>query len=182
MSTDDEQSTVTPAVARRVAGAAGIGNFMEWFDFAVYGFFAVTIGKVFFPSDNETASLLLSLAVYGVAFLVRPIGGLVLGAFADRHGRRAALSLTVVLMGISTTLVAALPTYASVGLPRPRPAHPAALRAGLLGRWRVDRHVRVPRRVRAEEPPRAVGQRRLDDRCAVARSAVQPSRLRSPPG
>jgi MFS transporter, MHS family, proline/betaine transporter len=86
---------------------------------AVYGFFAVTIGKVFFPSDNETASLLSSLAVYGVAFLVRPIGGLVLGAFADRHGRRAALSLTVVLMGISTTLVAALPTYASVGFLAP---------------------------------------------------------------
>jgi MHS family proline/betaine transporter-like MFS transporter len=119
MSTDDEQSKVTPAVARRVAGAAAIGNFMEWFDFAVYGFFAVTIGKVFFPSDNETASLLSSLAVYGVAFLVRPVGGLVLGAFADRHGRRAALSLTVVLMGISTTLVAALPTYASVGFLAP---------------------------------------------------------------
>ena len=119
MSTDDEQSKVTPAVARRVAGAAAVGNFMEWFDFAVYGFFAVTIGKVFFPSDSETASLLSSLAVYGVAFLVRPIGGLVLGAFADRHGRRAALSLTVVLMGVSTTLVAVLPTYASVGFLAP---------------------------------------------------------------
>ena len=119
MSTDDEQSKVTPAVARRVAGAAAVGNFMEWFDFAVYGFFAVTIGKVFFPSDNETASLLSSLAVYGVAFLVRPIGGLVLGAFADRRGRRAALSLTVVLMGVSTTLVAVLPTYASVGFSSP---------------------------------------------------------------
>ena len=103
MSTDDTQPKVTPAVARRVAGAAAIGNFMEWFDFAVYGFFAVTIGKVFFPSDSDTASLLSSLAVFGVAFLVRPLGGLVLGAFADRHGRRAALSLTVVLMGVSTT-------------------------------------------------------------------------------
>jgi MFS transporter, MHS family, proline/betaine transporter len=90
MSTDDPRSKVTPAVARRVAGAAAIGNFMEWFDFAVYGFFAVTIGKVFFPSDSDTASLLSSLAVYGVAFLVRPVGGLVLGAFADHHGRRAA--------------------------------------------------------------------------------------------
>src|SRR3954452_6067605 len=119
MSTDDTEPKVTPAVARRVAGAAAIGNFMEWFDFAVYGFFAVTIGKVFFPSDSDTASLLSSLAVYGVAFLVRPIGGLVLGAFADRHGRRAALSLTVVLMGVSTTLVAALPTYASVGFLAP---------------------------------------------------------------
>jgi MHS family proline/betaine transporter-like MFS transporter len=119
MSMRDEQAPVTPAVARRVAGAAAVGNFMEWFDFAVYGFFAVTIGKVFFPSDSDTASLLSSLAVYGVAFLVRPVGGLVLGAFADRHGRRAALSLTVVLMGLSTTLVALLPTYASVGFLAP---------------------------------------------------------------
>ena len=163
MSTDDQQSQVTPAVARRVAGAAAIGNFMEWFDFAVYGFFAVTIGKVFFPSDSETASLLSSLAVYGVAFLFRPVGGMVLGAFADRNGRRAALSLTVVLMGVSTTLVALLPTYAQRRLPRPGPAHPAALRAGVLGRRRVDGHVRVPRRVRAAQPPRAVGQRRLHD-------------------
>ena len=116
MSTRDEHPTVTPGVARRVAGAAAIGNFMEWFDFAVYGFFAVTIGKVFFPSDSDTASLLSSLAVYGVAFLVRPVGGLVLGAYGDRAGRRAALALSVVLMGISTTLVALLPTYESVGI------------------------------------------------------------------
>jgi MFS transporter, MHS family, proline/betaine transporter len=88
-------------------------------DFAVYGFFAVTIGKVFFPTDSDTASLLSSLAVYGVAFLIRPLGGLVLGAFGDRHGRRAALSLTVILMGISTTLVAVLPSYESVGFLAP---------------------------------------------------------------
>jgi MHS family proline/betaine transporter-like MFS transporter len=119
MSTRDEQMHVTPAVARRVAAAAAIGNFMEWFDFAVYGFFAVTIGKVFFPSDSATASLLSSLAVYGVAFLVRPVGGLVLGAYGDRAGRRAALALTVVLMGVSTSLVAALPTYESVGILAP---------------------------------------------------------------
>ncbi|MEA2180635.1 MAG: transporter, family, proline/betaine transporter [Solirubrobacteraceae bacterium] len=119
MSTRDDGTTLAPGVARRVAGAAAIGNFMEWFDFAVYGFFAVTIGKVFFPSDSDTASLLSSLAVYGVAFLVRPVGGLVLGAYGDRAGRRAALSLTVVLMGISTTLVAVLPTYDSVGFLAP---------------------------------------------------------------
>jgi MHS family proline/betaine transporter-like MFS transporter len=116
---DDGTTTLAPGVARRVAGAAAIGNFMEWFDFAVYGFFAVTIGKVFFPSDSETASLLSSLAVYGVAFLVRPVGGLVLGSYGDRAGRRAALSLTVVLMGVSTTLVAVLPTYESVGFLAP---------------------------------------------------------------
>jgi MHS family proline/betaine transporter-like MFS transporter len=119
MTTRDEHMTVTPAVARRVAGAAAIGNFMEWFDFAVYGFFAATIGKVFFPSDNDTASLLASFAVFGIAFLLRPVGGFVLGAFGDRAGRRAALSLSVILMGVSTTLVATLPSYASVGMLAP---------------------------------------------------------------
>jgi MFS transporter, MHS family, proline/betaine transporter len=115
----DEHAAVAPGVARRVAGAAAVGNFMEWFDFAVYGFFAATLGKVFFPSDNETASLLASFAVFGIAFLLRPIGGFFLGAYGDRAGRRAALSLSVVLMGVSTTLVAALPSYASVGLLAP---------------------------------------------------------------
>jgi MFS transporter, MHS family, proline/betaine transporter len=119
MSSTAEAPRLSSGDARRVAGAAAIGNFMEWFDFAVYGFFAVTIGKVFFPSDSDTASLLSSLAVYGVAFLVRPVGGLVLGAYGDRAGRRAALSLSVILMGLSTTLVAALPTYASVGFLAP---------------------------------------------------------------
>jgi MHS family proline/betaine transporter-like MFS transporter len=119
MSTRDEHTTVTPGVARRVAGAAGVGNFMEWFDFAIYGFFAATIGKVFFPSDNETASLLASFAVFGIAFLLRPVGGFVLGAFGDRAGRRAALSLSVILMGVSTTLVATLPSYATAGMLAP---------------------------------------------------------------
>jgi MHS family proline/betaine transporter-like MFS transporter len=108
-----------PAGARRVAVAAAIGNLLEWFDFALYGFFAVIIGKLFFPSGNATASLLAALAVFGVAFLVRPLGGVVLGAFADRAGRRAALSACVLLMGIATTLIALLPTYASVGVLAP---------------------------------------------------------------
>ena len=105
--------------AGRIAFAAGVGNFMEWFDFAIYGFFAVTIGAVFFPSQDPTVQLLSALAVFGVAFFMRPLGGVLLGALGDRLGRRAALSVSVLMMGISTSLVAALPTYEQVGLLAP---------------------------------------------------------------
>jgi MFS transporter, MHS family, proline/betaine transporter len=99
--------------------AVGIGNFMEWFDFAVYGFFATTIGDLFFPNSNPAVSLLSSLAVFGVAFFMRPIGGFVLGSFADRRGRRWTLALTVTIMGIATTLLGLLPTYEQVGILAP---------------------------------------------------------------
>lgn len=108
-----------PGDARRAATAAGIGNFMEWFDFALYGFFAATIGDLFFPSGNSTTSLLAALAVFGVAFFFRPLGGIVIGALADRTGRRAALSISVLMMGGSTLLIAVLPTHASVGVLAP---------------------------------------------------------------
>jgi MHS family proline/betaine transporter-like MFS transporter len=101
---------------RRVALAAGVGNFLEWFDFALYGFMAVTLAKLFFPSGNETASLLATMAVFGVAFLFRPLGGIVLGGFGDRAGRRASLSLCILLMGLFTTLIGFLPTHAQIGL------------------------------------------------------------------
>ena len=119
MSTSTERVDARPGGMRRIAVAAGFGNFMEWFDFAVYGFFAVTIGHVFFPSDNPTTELLSALAVFGVAFFMRPLGGVILGNVGDRVGRRAALAASVLLMGVSTTLVAALPTYESVGLLAP---------------------------------------------------------------
>ncbi|MGB3481092.1 MAG: MFS transporter [Mycobacterium sp.] len=119
----DESSAETeappPKVSRRVAAAAGIGHFLEWFDFAVYGFLAATLGRLFFPSDNPTTSLLASLAVFGVAFFFRPLGGLVIGAFGDRIGRRAALSLSIVMMGICTIGIGVLPTYASIGVAAP---------------------------------------------------------------
>ncbi|NKQ55492.1 MHS family MFS transporter [Amycolatopsis sp. K13G38] len=104
---------------RRRVLAAGAGNFMEWFDFSVYGFFAGAIGANFFPSASATSSLLSTLAVYGVAFLMRPVGGFVLGAVGDRRGRRFALTLSVVLMGVSTALIAALPSYAHLGVAAP---------------------------------------------------------------
>ncbi|SFN59369.1 MFS transporter, MHS family, proline/betaine transporter [Pseudonocardia ammonioxydans] len=100
-------------------GAAAAGNILEWFDFALYGFFAVTIGQLFFPSSSPTASLLAALAVFGVAFVMRPLGGIVLGRLADRAGRRPALTLSVLLMGVSTTLIACLPSHASIGVAAP---------------------------------------------------------------
>src|SRR5260370_32126940 len=74
------------------------GNFLEMYDFMVFGYYAAAIGKTFFPKDNEFASLMLSLATFGVGFLMRPIGAVVLGAYIDRHGRRAGLILTLALM------------------------------------------------------------------------------------
>lgn len=103
----------------KVGVAVGIGNFMEWFDFAIYGFFAISIGKTFFPSDNPVTSLLSTLAVYGVAFLMRPVGGLFFGLLADRRGRRISLAVAVVMMGVSTALMAVLPSYASIGVAAP---------------------------------------------------------------
>ncbi|MEU7817834.1 MFS transporter [Pseudonocardia sp. NPDC049154] len=110
--------TAGPDRRRRLV-AAGVGNFMEWFDFAIYGFFATAIGTNFFPSSSPTASLLSTLAVYGVAFLMRPVGGFVIGAIGDRRGRRFALMLSVVLMGLATALIALLPSYAAIGVAAP---------------------------------------------------------------
>jgi MHS family proline/betaine transporter-like MFS transporter len=110
----------TPAAdIRRRLIAVGVGNFIEWYDFAIYGFAAVAIGANFFPSSDPTASLLATLAVYGVAFLMRPLGGFVIGAIGDRRGRRFALVLSVTLMGIATALIAFLPTFAMIGIAAP---------------------------------------------------------------
>jgi MHS family proline/betaine transporter-like MFS transporter len=112
-------NTNSGRVRGKTAVAVGIGNFMEWFDFAVYGFFATTIGDLFFPNENPAVSLLSSLAVFGVAFFMRPVGGFVLGSLADRKGRRWTLALTVTIMGTATTLLGVLPTYQQVGLLAP---------------------------------------------------------------
>src|SRR5260370_21999985 len=76
--------------------ATSIGNALEWYDIAVYGYFAVYISKAFFPNNDSTTSLLLTFGTFGLSFLIRPIGGVVLGASADRHGPKASLLLSVV--------------------------------------------------------------------------------------
>ena len=96
--------------------AASIGNALEWFDFVVYGFFAITIARLFFPAADEGTSLLVALATFGVTYFMRPLGAIVLGNYADRHGRKAAFSLSIVLMTLGTGIIALTPTYAAIGL------------------------------------------------------------------
>jgi MFS transporter, MHS family, proline/betaine transporter len=103
----------------RAVAAASIGNALEWFDFVIYGFFATTMAKLFFPAENYTVSLLYALIVFGVTFFMRPLGAIVLGSFADRHGRRAALTLTIALMMLGTAVIAVVPTYSSIGIAAP---------------------------------------------------------------
>ncbi len=126
----NEEASPDPAIAReqkprsqqstrRTVLAGLIGNVMEWFDFAVYGYFASVIGGQFFPQASPGTQLLLTFAVFGVGFLGRPIGSLVLGAVGDRIGRRALLVLSIALMGGATLLIGLLPTYASIGVAAP---------------------------------------------------------------
>lgn len=95
------------------------GNFLEMFDFMVFGYYATYISKAFFPTGSEFASLLLTLMTFGAGFLMRPVGALVLGAYVDRHGRRKGLLLTLGLMAVGTLAIAITPTYAQIGLAAP---------------------------------------------------------------
>lgn len=95
------------------------GNFLEQFDFFLFGFYATYIAKTFFPTDNEFASLMLTFAVFGAGFLMRPIGAIVLGAYIDRIGRRKGLMVTLSIMACGTLLIALVPGYATIGLLAP---------------------------------------------------------------
>jgi MHS family proline/betaine transporter-like MFS transporter len=105
--------------ARRALVASSIGNLLEWYDFAAYGYLAAVLGALFFPSGNPSTSLLLSFATFGAAFVARPLGAVVLGPLGDKYGRR--VILCVVVLGISgaTFLIGLLPTYTSIGLAAP---------------------------------------------------------------
>ncbi|AYF90292.1 MULTISPECIES: citrate-proton symporter [unclassified Pseudomonas] len=104
--------------ARQVT-AAVIGNALEWYDFIVYGFLSSIIARLFFPSDSEYASLLMALATFGVGFFMRPVGGVLLGMYADRKGRKAAMQLIILLMTLSIALIAFAPDYAAIGIGAP---------------------------------------------------------------
>ncbi len=95
------------------------GNFLEMYDFQVYGYYAAAIGRTFFPAASEFASLMLSLATFGAGFLMRPIGAIVLGSYIDHRGRRIGLLLTLALMAVGTASIACMPSYASIGLIAP---------------------------------------------------------------
>jgi MHS family proline/betaine transporter-like MFS transporter len=103
----------------RAVAAASIGNALEWFDFIIYGFFAVLMAKLFFPAGDETVSLMFALAAFGVPFFMRPLGAIVMGNYADRYGRKAAFSLTILMMMAGTAIIATAPTYATAGLLAP---------------------------------------------------------------
>ncbi|MBU6492525.1 MAG: MFS transporter [Burkholderiales bacterium] len=107
------------AAHRRAIVAATIGNAFEWYDFIVFGFLSVIIAKQFFPSTDPTLSVLLTTATFGSAFLVRPLGGILLGIYADRAGRKAALSLVILLMSVASAMIAFTPNYATIGIAAP---------------------------------------------------------------
>lgn len=106
---------VTRTAAFRSIIRVASGNFLEMYDFMVFGYYAAAIGHAFFPSGNPYVSLMLSLATFGAGFLMRPLGAIVLGAYADRHGRRAGLLLTLSLMSVGIASIACTPGYATLG-------------------------------------------------------------------
>ncbi|CAD6547731.1 MFS transporter [Paraburkholderia sabiae] len=116
---DARSPSTIRAEQRRAIGAGMVGYILEWFDFGVYGFLAAIIAKNFFPSADEFTSLLASFAVFGVGFVARPVGSLVLGRVADVRGRHITLALTMILMAISTVTIGLLPTYERIGVAAP---------------------------------------------------------------
>jgi MHS family proline/betaine transporter-like MFS transporter len=96
-----------------------IGNVLEWYDFAIYGYFAAAIGRHFFPHQSPVAQLLSAFGVFAVGYLMRPVGGVLVGHIGDRFGRRAALTFSVAAMAIPTFLIGLLPGYATIGLAAP---------------------------------------------------------------
>jgi MFS transporter, MHS family, proline/betaine transporter len=106
-------------MVRRIVFSSSIGNALEWFDFLVYGYFAPVIAKQFFPVHDEWLSTLLAVGTFGISFLMRPLGAIVLGMYGDRKGRKAALTLAIALMMAGTLAMAVMPPYASIGLAAP---------------------------------------------------------------
>ncbi|MEW2040289.1 glycine betaine/L-proline transporter ProP, partial [Streptomyces sp. NPDC005534] len=114
-----EVTVTDPALVKRAVKAAALGNAMEWFDFGVYSYIAVTLGKVFFPSGNPTAQLLSTFGAFAAAFLVRPLGGMVFGPLGDRIGRQKVLAVTMIMMAAGTFAIGLIPSYASIGVGAP---------------------------------------------------------------
>ena len=107
------------ATLRRVIAGASIGNAVEWFDFAIYGFLATFIAANFFPAGDDTAALLNTFAIFAAAFFMRPLGGFVFGPLGDRIGRQTVLAIVILLMSAATLAIGLLPTYASIGVAAP---------------------------------------------------------------
>jgi len=108
-----------PAPKARQLAACVIGNVLEWYDFIVFGLLTVVIARLFFPTDSQYASLLLTTATFGVGFFMRPVGGLLLGIYADRNGRKASLLLIIAVMTVAMGMIAFAPTYSAIGIAAP---------------------------------------------------------------
>jgi len=126
----DETAEAKGALARRSIVAATIGNALEFYDFITYGFFAIQIGHAFFPAQSSYASLMASLGLFGAGFVTRPLGGLVIGIYSDRAGRRPAMILSFTLMGLAILALAVTPSYAAIGIAAPAIAVVARLVQG----------------------------------------------------
>ena len=109
----------SPVALRKAVTGASIGNAVEWFDFAIYGFLATIIATNFFPTDDDTAALLKTFAIFAAAFFMRPLGGFVFGPLGDRIGRQRVLALVILLMSAATLAIGLLPTYETVGVAAP---------------------------------------------------------------
>ena len=109
------QSTPKPIQLAAVV----IGNALEWYDFISFGFLTVVISRLFFPASTQYGSLLLTTATFGVGFFMRPVGGILLGIYADRHGRKASLLLIIGLMTVAVAMIGFAPTYAAIGMAAP---------------------------------------------------------------
>ncbi|HVE21212.1 MAG TPA: MFS transporter [Acidocella sp.] len=116
--TTASQNPVAKSALRKVVIASVIGNGLEWFDFVSYGYFATMISRAFFPTSSFL-SIMLTFATFAIGFVVRPVGGIVLGAYADRHGRRRALSLLIGMMAFGTLTLGLTPSYATIGIAAP---------------------------------------------------------------
>src|ERR1700742_2501921 len=117
-----EGSDIAPSRGKnvtRLVVATSLGNALEWFDISVYAYFAVYLSKAFFPTGDSTTSLLLTFGTFALTFLARPIGGVLLGTYADRYGRKASLLLSIVMMTFGTLAVACMPTFAQIGVAAP---------------------------------------------------------------
>lgn len=106
-------------VRRRSVFAGTTGNLVEWFDWSVYGIFVAQFAPLFFPAENPTASVLAGLATFAVGFFFRPLGGAIIGPFADKHGRQAGMTLTISLMASASLIMAVVPTYEQIGIAAP---------------------------------------------------------------
>jgi MHS family proline/betaine transporter-like MFS transporter len=110
---------MSQSINKKTVAAGAIGNVLEWYDFAVYGYFATAIGRVFFPKEDPIAQLLFAFGVFAIGYLMRPLGGMVIGNIGDRIGRKQALSVSVAAMAIPTFVVGILPGYDTIGLAAP---------------------------------------------------------------